>query len=148
LVNLHPGGQSGGTLLNALLNHAPALAALPRAGIVHRLDKDTSGLMVVAKTERARHLIEQLRSTASARISHIVNGVMVAGGTIDARRSGVINPTHAHGGERPKPAVSHYRVKKKYRAHTVQVKLESGAPIRVHMAHLLSRGRRSVYVSA
>ena len=140
---VHPGaGNPEGTLLNALLNHAPALAVLPRAGIVHRLDKDTSGLMVVAKTERARqHLIEQLQEHSVEReYLTIVNGVMVAGGTIDApigrHRT---QRTRMAVSERGKPAVSHYRVMKKYRAHTlVQVKLESGRThqIRVHMAHL------------
>ena len=140
---VHPGaGNPEGTLLNALLNHAPALAVLPRAGIVHRLDKDTSGLMVVAKTERARqHLIEQLQEHSVEReYLTIVNGVMVAGGTIDApigrHRT---QRTRMAVSERGKPAVSHYRVMKKYRTHTlVQVKLESGRThqIRVHMAHL------------
>ena len=140
---VHPGaGNPEGTLLNALLNHAPKLAALPRAGIVHRLDKDTSGLMVVAQTERARqHLIAQLQEHSVEReYLAIVNGVMVAGGTIDV-------PIGRHRTQRTrmavssqgKAAVSHYRVMKKYRAHTlVQVKLESGRThqIRVHMAHL------------
>jgi 23S rRNA pseudouridine1911/1915/1917 synthase len=140
---VHPGaGNPEGTLLNALLNHAPKLAALPRAGIVHRLDKDTSGLMVVAKTEPARqHLIAQLQEHSVEReYLAIVNGVMVAGGTIDV-------PIGRHRTQRTrmavssqgKAAVSHYRVMKKYRAHTlVQVKLESGRThqIRVHMAHL------------
>jgi 23S rRNA pseudouridine1911/1915/1917 synthase len=140
---VHPGaGNPEGTVLNALLNHVPALAALPRAGIVHRLDKDTSGLMVVAKTERSRqHLIEQLQEHSVEReYLTIVSGVMAAGGTIDA-------PIGRHRTQRTrmavsargKPAVSHFRVMKKYRAHTlVQVKLESGRThqIRVHMAHL------------
>jgi 23S rRNA pseudouridine1911/1915/1917 synthase len=140
---VHPGaGNPEGTVLNALLNHVPALAALPRAGIVHRLDKDTSGLMVVAKTERSRqHLIEQLQEHSVEReYLTIVNGVMVAGGTIDApigrHRT---QRTRMAVSERGKPAVSHFRVMKKYRAHTlVQVKLESGRThqIRVHMAHL------------
>ena len=140
---VHPGaGNPEGTLLNALVAHAPKLAQLPRAGIVHRLDKDTSGLMVVAKTERARqNLIAQLQEHSVEReYLAIVNGVMVAGGTIAA-------PIGRHRTQRTrmavssqgKPAVSHYRVMKKYRAHTlVQVKLESGRThqIRVHMAHL------------
>jgi 23S rRNA pseudouridine1911/1915/1917 synthase len=140
---VHPGaGNPEGTLLNALIAHAPKLARLPRAGIVHRLDKDTSGLLVVAKTEHARqNLIEQLREHSVEReYLTIVNGVIVAGGTIEApigrhRTQRTRMAVSRHG----KPAISHYRVMKKYRAHTlVQVKLESGRThqIRVHMAHL------------
>jgi 23S rRNA pseudouridine1911/1915/1917 synthase len=140
---VHPGaGNREGTLLNALLHHAPSLAALPRAGIVHRLDKDTSGLLVVAKTESARqHLIGQLQTRAMGReYVALVQGVLVAGGTVAAaigrhRR----DRTRMAVSTRGKQAVSHYRVLKKYRAHTlVQVKLESGRThqIRVHMAHL------------
>ena len=140
---VHPGaGNPEGTLLNALLGHAPKLAALPRAGIVHRLDKDTSGLLVVAKTERARqHLIQQLQAhTVEREYLTIVSGVLIAGGTIEApigrhRTQRTRMTVSSHG----KPAVSHYRVVKKYRTHTlVQVQLESGRThqIRVHMAHL------------
>ena len=140
---VHPGaGNPAGTLANALLHHAPRLAELPRAGIVHRLDKDTSGLMAVAKTERARQrLIRALQKHAVAReYVAIVNGVMVAGGSIDAPigRSRRDRTRMAVTG-RGKAAVTHYRVLRKYRAHTlVQASLESGRThqIRVHMAHL------------
>lgn len=140
---VHPGaGNPDSTLLNALLSHAPQLRSLPRAGIVHRLDKDTSGLMVITKTERARlNLIEQLSTRELHReYKTIVMGVMIAGGTVD-------EPIGRHRGdrkrmaivERGKPAVSHYRVAARYRAHTlVNVKLESGRThqIRVHMAYI------------
>ncbi len=140
---VHPGaGNREGTLLNALLHHLPSLAALPRAGIVHRLDKDTSGLLVVAKTEPARqHLIAQLQARTMGReYVALVEGALIAGGTVEAPIG-----RHRHDrtrmavSSRGKQAVSHYRVLKKYRAHTlVQVKLESGRThqIRVHMAHL------------
>lgn len=140
---VHPGaGNPDSTLLNALLSHAPQLRALPRAGIVHRLDKNTSGLMVIAKTERARlHLIEQLSTHELHReYKAIVMGAMISGGTVD-------EPIGRHRGdrkrmavvERGKPAVSHYRVAERYRAYTlVNVKLESGRThqIRVHMAYI------------
>ena len=140
---VHPGaGNPAGTLLNALLHHAPASAQLPRAGIVHRLDKDTSGLLVVAKTERARQsLINQLQhKTMGREYVAIVHGVMIAGGTVDAAIGRHrIDRKRMAVTDAGKSAVSHYRVLKKYRAHTlVQVTLESGRThqIRVHMAHL------------
>ncbi len=140
---VHPGaGNAEGTLLNALLHHDAALAILPRAGIVHRLDKDTSGLMVVAKTEAARqHLIEQLKQRSVTReYVAIVNGVMKAAGRVNAPigRSRA-NRTKMAVTRQGREAVSHYRVLKNYRAHTlVQVRLESGRThqIRVHMAHI------------
>jgi 23S rRNA pseudouridine1911/1915/1917 synthase len=139
---VHPGaGNPDGTLLNALLHHDPGLAAVPRAGIVHRLDKDTSGLLVIARTDVARrHLTEQLKARTVKRIyTAVVRGVMVAGGTVEA-------PVGRHARDRTRmavtsrgrPAVSHYRVVARYRAHTrVQVRLETGRThqIRVHLAH-------------
>jgi 23S rRNA pseudouridine1911/1915/1917 synthase len=140
---VHPGaGNSDGTVLNALLNHAPEIANVPRAGIVHRLDKDTTGLMVVAKTIPAQtHLVEQLQAREISReYEAVVVGTMVAGGTVD-------EPIGRHQTKRTnmavresgKPAMTHYRVKEKFRAHTyIRLKLESGRThqIRVHMSHL------------
>ena len=140
---VHPAvGNRAGTLLNALLHHAPELALLPRAGIVHRLDKDTSGLLVVARTlEAHKRLVADLQARAVEReYEAIVYGVMTAGGRIDA-------PIGRHPTQRTRmavreqgrAAVSHYRVLERFRAHThVQVRLESGRThqIRVHMAHI------------
>lgn len=141
---VHPAaGNRSGTLLNALLHHAPELEKVPRAGIVHRLDKDTSGVLVVARDISAhKYLVEQLQARAFEReYAAVVNGVLTAGGTIDAaigrhpiqrKRMAVVNT----GG---KPAVTHYRVEQRYRAHTlVKVKLETGRThqIRVHMTHI------------
>ena len=139
---VHPAaGNWDGTLLNALLNYDSRLRRLPRAGIVHRLDKDTSGLLVVARTERARRdLTEQLRQRSLKReYLAVVCGVAVAGGTIDApigrHRVHRTRMTVSEGG---REAISHFRVEARYRAHSLlRVSLESGRThqIRVHMAH-------------
>ena len=140
---VHPAaGQQDGTLLNALLHHCPELAKVPRAGIVHRLDKDTTGLMVVAKTiESQTDLVAQLQArTVSREYECVVTGVMTAGGKVD-------QPIARHGTQRQKMAVvaggkqaiSHYRVINRFRAHThVKVKLETGRThqIRVHMSYI------------
>ena len=140
---VHPAaGNQDGTLLNGLLHHDAQLAALPRAGIVHRLDKDTSGLLVVARTLKAqKYLVEQLQERAFLReYLAVVNGVLTAGGTVD-------EPIGRHPVQRKrmavvpngKPAITHYRVEQRYRAHSLlRVKLETGRThqIRVHMTHI------------
>jgi 23S rRNA pseudouridine1911/1915/1917 synthase len=141
---VHPGaGNPRGTLANALLHFDPRLAELPRAGIVHRLDKDTSGIMVVARSLRAHaSLVEQLSEREVHRqYVAVVVGPMIAGGTVNA-------PIGRHATDRirqavvkegqGRPAVTHYRVRERFRAHTVlECRLETGRThqIRVHMAH-------------
>jgi len=139
---VHPGaGNRAGTLMNGLLHHVPALAEIPRAGIVHRLDKDTSGLMLVAKTLPAHTAL--VRALAEREISRtylaICNGVLTGGGTVDAPigRHPVdrLKMSVQHNG---KPAVTHFRVLERFIAHTyVEVELETGRThqIRVHFAH-------------
>ncbi len=140
---VHPAaGNWHGTLVNALLHYLPNLNTLPRAGIVHRLDKDTSGLLMVAKSLQAHHsLVDQLQERSIQReYLALVKGWMTAGGTIDQpigrhpvdrKRNAVI----ANG----KTAVTHYRLEQRFKRHTlVRVKLETGRThqIRVHMAHI------------
>ncbi|MEY3660854.1 MAG: 23S rRNA pseudouridine(1911/1915/1917) synthase RluD [Pseudohongiellaceae bacterium] len=142
---VHPAaGNYRGTLLNGLLAHCPDLQALPRAGIVHRLDKDTSGLLVVAKTLQAHQdLVEQLQERRVSRhYEAVVQGVATAGGTVDAaigrhpvqrQKRAVTDAADA------RPAVTHYRVRQRFRSHShLSVQLETGRThqIRVHMAHV------------
>lgn len=140
---VHPGaGNQSGTLLNALLAHVPDIHHVPRAGIVHRLDKETTGLMVIAKTLSAQtSLVEQIQARSMGReYEAAVMGNLIAGGSIDeniARHA--TKRTLMAVKQSGKPAVTHYRVKKKYRAHTyLRLKLETGRThqIRVHMAHI------------
>jgi 23S rRNA pseudouridine1911/1915/1917 synthase len=139
---VHPAaGHASGTLLNALLHHRPELRTLPRAGIVHRLDKDTTGIMVVAASLRAHHaLVRQLQDRSMGRIYECVAvGTLERDGTVDA-------PIGRHPVHRVrmavvpdgKPAVTHYRVRRRYEHFThLEVSLETGRThqIRVHLAH-------------
>jgi len=140
---VHPGaGNPDGTILNALLHHFPPIEVVPRAGIVHRLDKDTTGLMVVAKTIAAQtNLVDALQLREITReYEAVINGLMTAGGLVD-------EPIGRHPTKRTnmavtfsgRPSVTHYRVMEKYRLHTrLRLRLETGRThqIRVHMAHI------------
>ena len=139
---VHPGaGNPDGTLLNGLLHHAPALEAVPRAGIVHRIDKDTTGLLLVAKTLEAHtQLVRMLEQRLiSRRYQAVCYGELTGGGSIDA-------PLGRHPVDRKrmtvreggKPAVTHYTVRERFTGFThVDVALETGRThqIRVHFAH-------------
>jgi len=139
---VHPGaGNATGTLMNGLLAHAPQLESLPRAGIVHRLDKETSGLLLVAKSLTAHTAL--VRELADRSISRqylaVCNGVLTGGGTIDAAIGRhPVDRTRMAVRDNGRPAVTHYTVIERFRAHTyVNVVLETGRThqIRVHFAY-------------
>ncbi len=140
---VHPAaGHADGTLVNALIGHAASMAQLPRGGIVHRLDMETSGVMVAAKTLSAHHhLVAQLQArTVKRQYCAVCIGAMTGGGTID-------EPIGRHPRQRKKmavvaaggkPAITHYKVTRRFAHHTrIAVNLETGRThqIRVHMAH-------------
>jgi 23S rRNA pseudouridine1911/1915/1917 synthase len=141
-VVVHPGaGNRDRTLLNALLAHDARLKRVPRAGLVHRIDKETSGLLVVAKTLEAQTALVSALAAHEIEREYLAlcTGVMTGGGTVD-------EPIGRHRTQRIKmairsdgrEAVTHYRIEKRYRAHTLaRVRLETGRThqIRVHMAH-------------
>ena len=143
-IVVHPGaGHQHGTLLNALLYHCPVLEALPRCGIVHRLDKDTSGLLAVAKTRVAHfNLVQQLQNKEMGRhYIALARGRFISGGKVDApiarhpvdrKRMAVV----ASGG---KTAITHYRIARLYTTHSrLDITLETGRThqIRVHLSHI------------
>lgn len=140
---VHPGaGNPGGTLLNALLHHDPLLDRVPRAGLVHRLDKDTSGLLVVARHLRShQRLVEMIEQRLVKRIYHAVcQTALTGGGVVDAPIDR--NPrdrTRMMVREGGREARTHFRLIERFRAHTyIEVELETGRThqIRVHMAHV------------
>ncbi len=139
---VHPGaGNPAGTLMNGLLHHAPELEEIPRAGIIHRLDKDTSGLLLVAKTLQAHTALVRLLADREISRQYIAvcNGVLTGGGVIrepisrhptDRKRMSVQ--------QKGKAAVTHFTVRERFAAHTyIDVKLETGRThqIRVHFAY-------------
>lgn len=141
---VHPAaGNHTGTLLNALLHHCPGLINIPRAGIVHRLDKDTTGLMVVAKTLEAHtDLVAQLQDRSVSReYEAIAQGVMTGGGRVEGNigrhpRQRTKMAVLQFGG---KEAITHYRLIRRFTSYThIRLKLETGRThqIRVHMAHI------------
>ena len=140
---VHPGaGNPAGTLMNALLHHDPNLAQVPRAGIVHRLDKDTTGLLLVARTLPAHKRLVELLAEREVHREYValVQGQIIAGGTVDApigrHRTDRTRMAVSQGG---REAVTHYRVAQRFAHHTLlRVMLETGRThqIRVHLASI------------
>ena len=141
---VHPAaGHKDGTLVNALLNHFPQLSKIPRAGIVHRLDQDTTGLLVVAKTLVAHNsLVSQIQERAMERqYCAVCVGVMTGGGTVNQPigRHPRYRKKMAVASERGKTAITHYRIARRFKHFSqIKVQLETGRThqIRVHMDHI------------
>jgi 23S rRNA pseudouridine1911/1915/1917 synthase len=143
-MTVHPGsGVYEGTLVNALLYHCPSLKTLPRAGLIHRLDKETTGLLVVAKTKKAHlSLTEQMKKRSIQRMYQaVVQGPLISGGTVDApiARHPIVRTKMSVSQQGGRTAITHYRILKRFRYHThLQLQLETGRThqIRVHMQHI------------
>lgn len=140
---VHPGaGNPNATLVNALLHHDPQLITLPRAGVVHRLDKNTSGLLVVARNPAAHFALVKAMQERKIKREYIalVEGVMIAGGVIKTYFGrDPIHRTKMSVLHRGKLAITHYRVQKRFLKHTlVHIELETGRThqIRVHLAYI------------
>lgn len=143
---VHPGaGVPNQTLFNALLHYDPSLAIIPRAGIIHRLDKDTCGLLIIARTLPAHHNLSRAMKTQEINREYeaIVKGILISGRTIEApigrhpaHRTRMAIISSEEGGRHAK---THFRIIHRYRAHThIRLRLETGRThqIRVHMAHI------------
>lgn len=140
---VHPGaGNPDQTLVNALLHHQPSLATLPRAGIIHRLDKETSGLLIIVKTLPAHHAFTEALKNHHIKREYLalVKGTLISGGTVNAAMGR--HPSHRIKMAvipRGREAITHYRVLERFAVHTfIQVELETGRThqIRVHMNHI------------
>jgi len=140
---VHPGaGNPRGTLANGLLHRYPELVALPRAGLIHRLDKDTSGLLIVARTPAAYQTLTRAMAAREVRRIYdaVANGHFISGGSVDAPIGrDPANRTRMAVRGNGRDALTHYRIEARYRAHTrLEVQLETGRThqIRVHLAHI------------